>query len=96
MDRVFVVLKGSRRGLPLTAEGLDEILGGPRPGAGPEHATYRQPRHTVLDPVTRGGDVVGGGASTSSCSTPHTAGSRIKAEYDPDNIFHPRRQHPPG
>ena len=27
-DRVFVVLKGPRRGLPLTAEGLDEVLAG--------------------------------------------------------------------
>jgi site-specific recombinase XerD len=29
-DRVFVVLKGPRRGLPLSAEGLDEILDGAR------------------------------------------------------------------
>ena len=33
-DRVFVVLKGPRRGLPLSAEGLDEILGGARRRAG--------------------------------------------------------------
>jgi len=31
---VFVVLKGPRRGLPLSAEGLDEILGGARRRAG--------------------------------------------------------------
>jgi integrase/recombinase XerD len=32
-DRVFVVLKGPRRGLPLSAEGLDEVLGRcPPPG----------------------------------------------------------------
>jgi integrase len=29
-DRVFVVMKGPRRGLPLSAEGLDEILSGGR------------------------------------------------------------------
>jgi hypothetical protein len=33
-DRVFVVLKGPRRGLPLSAEGLDEILAGARRGPG--------------------------------------------------------------
>ena len=30
-DRLFVVLKGPRRGLPLSAEGLDEILAAPPP-----------------------------------------------------------------
>ncbi len=33
-DRVFVVLKGPRRGLPLSAEGLDEILAAARRGPG--------------------------------------------------------------
>src|SRR6266576_510593 len=37
-DRVFVVLKGPRRGLPLSAEGLDEILDGARRRAGLRHA----------------------------------------------------------
>ena len=32
---VFVVLKGPRRGLPLSAEGLNEILDGARRRAGP-------------------------------------------------------------
>src|SRR6266480_2332483 len=36
-DRVFVVLKGPRRGQPLSAEGLDEILAGARNRAGLEH-----------------------------------------------------------
>ncbi len=40
-DRVFVVLKGPRRGLPLSAEGLDEVLAGARRRAGLEHATCR-------------------------------------------------------
>jgi site-specific recombinase XerD len=47
-DRVFVVLKGPRRGLPLSAEGLDEILAGARRRAGLEHATCHQLRHTCL------------------------------------------------
>jgi integrase/recombinase XerD len=33
-DRVFVALKGPRRGMPLSAEGLDEILDGARGRAG--------------------------------------------------------------
>ena len=33
-DRVFVVLKGPRRGLPLSAEGLDEVLAGAAGGPG--------------------------------------------------------------
>ena len=36
-NRVFVMLKGPRRGQPLSAEGLDEILDGPRRRAGLEH-----------------------------------------------------------
>jgi integrase/recombinase XerD len=47
-DRVFGVLKGPRRGLPLSAEGLDEILDGARRGAGLEHATCHELRHTCL------------------------------------------------
>jgi hypothetical protein len=47
-DRVFVVLKGPRRGMPVSAEGLDEILAGARRRAGLEHATCHQLRHTCL------------------------------------------------
>jgi integrase/recombinase XerD len=47
-DRLFVVLKGPRRGLPLSAEGLDEILAGARWRAGLEHATCHELRHTCL------------------------------------------------
>jgi integrase/recombinase XerD len=39
------VLKGPRRGLPLSAEGLDEILAGARRRAGLEHATCHERRH---------------------------------------------------
>ena len=55
-DRVFVVLKGPRRGLPLSAEGLDEILAGARRRAGLEHATCHELRHTCLSlPVWEAG-----------------------------------------
>jgi Phage integrase family len=50
-DRVFVVLKEPRRGLPLSAEGLDEILAGARRRAGLEHATCHELRHTCLTRV---------------------------------------------
>ena len=54
-DRVFVVLKGPRRGLPLSAEGLDEILDGARSRAGLEHATCHQLRHTCLTRLREAG-----------------------------------------
>ena len=54
-DRVFVVLKGPRRGLPLSAEGLDEVLDGARRRAGLEHATCHQLRHTCLTRLQIGG-----------------------------------------
>jgi integrase/recombinase XerD len=54
-DRVFVVLKGPRRGLPLPAEGLDEILDGARRRAGLEHATCHQLRHTCLTRLREAG-----------------------------------------
>ena len=41
-ERVFVVLKGPRHGLPLSAEGVDEILVGDRPRVGLEHATCHE------------------------------------------------------
>lgn len=47
-DRLFVVLKRPRRGRPLTAAGLDEILAGARSRAGLEHATCHELRHTCL------------------------------------------------
>jgi integrase/recombinase XerD len=54
-DRVFVVLKGPRRGEPLSAEGLDEILAGARARAGLEHATCHQLRHTCLTRLREAG-----------------------------------------
>ena len=54
-DRVFVVLKGPRRGMPLSAEGLDEILDGARRRAGLEHATCHELRHTCLTRLREAG-----------------------------------------
>src|SRR6516225_4284227 len=54
-DWVFVVLKGPRRGLPLSAEGLDEILDGARRRAGLEHATCHELRHTCLTRLREAG-----------------------------------------
>ena len=47
-DGVFVVLKGPRRGLPLSAAGVDEVLDGARARAGLQRATCHQLRHTCL------------------------------------------------
>jgi site-specific recombinase XerD len=54
-DRVFVVLKGSRRGQPLSAKGLDEVLAGARRRAGLAHATCHQLRHTCLTRLREAG-----------------------------------------
>jgi site-specific recombinase XerD len=54
-DRVFTVLKGPRRGQPLSAEGLDEILDGARRRAGLEHATCHELRHTCLTRLREAG-----------------------------------------
>jgi integrase/recombinase XerD len=54
-DQLFVVLKGPRRGLPLSAEGLDEILAGARRRAGLEHATCHELRHTCLTRLREAG-----------------------------------------
>jgi integrase/recombinase XerD len=47
-DQLFVVLKRPRRGQPLTAAGLDEVLEGARDRAGLVHATCHELRHTCL------------------------------------------------
>lgn len=54
-DAVFTVLKGPRRGQPLTAAGLDEILAGARRRAGVAHATCHQLRHTCLTQLRKAG-----------------------------------------
>jgi integrase/recombinase XerD len=52
---VFVTLKGPRRGQPLSAAGLDEILRGARTRAGIEHATCHMLRHTCLTRLREAG-----------------------------------------
>ncbi len=54
-DRVFVVLKGRRRGHPLSADGLDEVLGGARRRAGLETGSCHQLRHTCLTRLREAG-----------------------------------------
>jgi integrase/recombinase XerD len=54
-DRVFVVLKGPRRGQPLSAAGLDEIVEGARRRAGVEHLTCHQLRHTCFTRLREAG-----------------------------------------
>jgi integrase/recombinase XerD len=54
-DRVFVVLKGPRRGLPLSAKGMDEILVAARRRAGLERATCHELRHTCLTRLREAG-----------------------------------------
>jgi site-specific recombinase XerD len=52
---VFVVLKGPRRGMPLSADGLDEILEGARRRAGLSHGTCHELRHTCLTQLRKAG-----------------------------------------
>jgi integrase/recombinase XerD len=54
-DRVFLVLKGPRRGQPLSAKGLDEVLAGARRRAGLAHATCHELRHTCLTRLREAG-----------------------------------------
>ena len=54
-DRVFVVLKGPRRGQPLSAYGVDEILAARRRRAGLAHATCHELRHTCLTRLREAG-----------------------------------------
>ncbi len=54
-DRVFVVLKGPRRGQPLSADGLDEIMSGARARAGLAHGTCHELRHTCFTRLREAG-----------------------------------------
>ena len=47
-DACFVVLKGPRRGMPLTAAGLDQVIDGARARAGVARLTCHMLRHTCL------------------------------------------------
>jgi integrase/recombinase XerD len=54
-DRVFVVLKGSGRGEPLSSSGLDQIVRSARRRAGLTHLTCHQLRHTCLTRLREAG-----------------------------------------
>ncbi|WP_199752716.1 tyrosine-type recombinase/integrase [Actinoplanes sp. ATCC 53533] len=54
-DRVFVVLKGPRRGRPLSPAGLDQILDSARQRAGLGKVTCHQLRHTCLTRLREAG-----------------------------------------
>ena len=54
-DHVFLVLKGPRRGEPLSAAGLDEIVSGARTRAGIERLTCHQLRHTCFTRLREAG-----------------------------------------
>jgi integrase/recombinase XerD len=52
---VFVALKGPRRGRPLSADGLDQIVLGARQRAGLPHASCHELRHTCLTRLREAG-----------------------------------------
>jgi integrase/recombinase XerD len=54
-DRLFVVLKGRRRGRPLSPAGVDQILNSARARAGLTQATCHQLRHTCLTRLREAG-----------------------------------------
>jgi len=54
-DRVFVVLKGPRRGHALSEDGLDEIVLGARRRAGLSHGSCHELRHTCLTRLREAG-----------------------------------------
>jgi len=54
-DRVFVTLKGPSRGEPMTADGVDKMLGGARQRARLSRATCHQLRHTCLTRLREAG-----------------------------------------
>ena len=54
-DRVFVALKGPRRGQPLSADGLDEILTAARARAGLAGGTCHELRHTCFTRLRQAG-----------------------------------------
>lgn len=54
-DRVFVALKGARRGEPLSIDGLEQIVRAAKARAGLERATCHQLRHTCLTRLREAG-----------------------------------------
>ncbi|MFN2505681.1 MAG: tyrosine-type recombinase/integrase [Acidimicrobiales bacterium] len=54
-QRVFVALKGPRRGRPLSPSGLDEVIGSARARAGIGRLTCHQLRHTCMTRLREAG-----------------------------------------
>ena len=54
-EQVFVVLKGTRRGEPLSIDGLEEIVRGAKARARLSHATCHELRHTCLTRLREAG-----------------------------------------
>lgn len=54
-DRLFVVLKGTRRGEPLSTSGLEQIITSARERAGLERVTCHQLRHTCFTRLREAG-----------------------------------------
>lgn len=54
-DRVFVVLKGPRRGRPLSIAGLEQIVGSAKERARLRHVTCHQLRHTCMTRLREAG-----------------------------------------
>jgi integrase len=54
-DRLFVSLKGPRRGQPLSADGLDQIFSAARERAGLVHGTCHELRHTCFTRLREAG-----------------------------------------
>jgi len=54
-DRLFVVLKGPRRGQPLSDDGLEEIIRAAKARAGLAHATCHELRHTCFTRLREAG-----------------------------------------
>jgi integrase/recombinase XerD len=54
-DRLFVAVKGPRRGEPLSAYGIDEILSAAKRRAGLAHASCHELRHTCLTRLREAG-----------------------------------------
>jgi integrase/recombinase XerD len=78
-SHVFVVLKGPRRGQPLSAKGMDEVLTAARRRAGLEHATCHELRHTCLTRLREAGmalEAVQARAGPMTGSRPNTARQR--------------------
>ena len=87
-EACFVVLKGPRRGQPLSATGMDEVLSGARRRAGLDHATCHELRHTCLTRLREAGMALeavqaqAGHASTESTRVYlHLANDWLVGEY---------------